>query len=384
MANDTSALNPENWRPMIQDYLNAMLVSTEICNTKFEAELKDGDQVNFPYVSDVRIQDYVQGTDVDIDSIVAAQSSLIVNQSKIAAFAMDPVQERQAKASYGSELAYQSAFQLKNNIDQKNIATGIAGAAETVAGGSLSTSTILGKMGDVYSELFRSNATDGELFGVIDTERSVLLTETFVSNGFVEADAQLRNQFRGRAAGFDIYVSNNLPSAVTLTTDTQPTAGNTFTILGGTWTCVTDGTAAAAGEINIGADVADWKTIIVKAINGTTSTDYVDLATSRRRKYQNAQLAAATFVGDDCALTAYGKIGGAETFTAVTNVFGTETSNMLFGRKGAISLGMQMAPELYIREESKQLARNYMTHTLFGSKVFTRDEERLVKMSINV
>lgn len=383
-ANAITALNPENWKPVVQDYLNNMLVSRAICNTKCEAQLSDGDQVNFPYVADVRVQSYAQGTDLTADALAATQDSLTVDQSKAAVFVLDPVQEKQAKADYGMALARQCAYQLGNEMDQRVIASGVTNATDSVTGGTLTTSTLLSKMADARSELARNNATDGELFAVLDPERISLLTQTFVANGFQIGDRTLVNGFAGKALGFDVYESNNLAYAITLTCDTQPTATDTFTIAGVTWTCVADGTCASPGEINIGADLADFKTIFVKAINGESSADYVDVSTANRRKYQNMQVTAATFVGDGCALTSYGKMAPTETFTAGTNIFGTETSSSLFGRKGAISMAMQMYPELYIREEPLQLAKNYITHQLYGVATFVRDRERVVKMTFNV
>ena len=364
-----------------------MLISNKIANRKSEALLSSGDTVNFPETTDVRVQSYSQGTDLTADSQTATQSALTVDQSKVATFIMDPVQQKQALANYGIEYARQAAYQLSNNIDQTVINTGINGANDTVAGGTLSTSTIISKMGDVHAQLARNNATDSTLFGVIDPERQALLTQTFVANGFVEADSRLKNQFVGRAQSFDIYVSNNLPSSVTLTMDTIATAADTFTLMGITWTWIADGGTATEGQLKIGANVADGKLIFVAAVNGAAEPntgDYTDVSVANRRKLQNAQVSAATFSSDDCVITAFGKISATETFTAATNVFGTETSNMLFGRTGAISLAIQMQPSLTIAQEPLQLAKNYMTHTLYGTKVFSRDADRLVKMSYNV
>jgi hypothetical protein len=287
---------------------------------------------------------------------------------------------------WAAKMARQSAFQLANNIDQAVLKEGVDNASNTVAGGTLSASTIYSKLTDVMAVLDRENATDRDMFAVLDPERIALIAQSEVANGFNLADNALSNGFVGDSqSGFRIFKSNNLPTAVTITVDTQPTATDTFTVLGVLWTCVTDGTAAAAGEINIGANVADFKTIFVDAINGANAgTDYVDVSKANRRKMQNAQIAAATFVADDCALTARGKIGASETFTAGTNVFGTETGSLLCGAIGGVSLGLQMLPNLYIREEPKQLVSNYITHTLFGKKVFSRDASRLVNLTINV
>jgi len=364
-----------------------MLTATKIANVRCEKYLRDGDQVNFPYVSDVRVQDYTPGTDVTIDAINGTQDSLIVNQSKVATFYVDPQEEKQARADYGMELAYQSAFQLKNNIDQAVLNTGIAAAQDTVAGGNLTASTLFAKVSDVGAQLSRNNAADGRMFGVLDPENLALLEQTMVANAFEMSDYTLKNGYKGMFKGFDIYVSNNLPYSVSLTVDTQPTATDTFTIYGVTWTVVADGTAAAAGEINRGANLADFQAIFVTAINGSTppsADDYIDVSVDNRRKYQNGQVAASAFAANVTTITAFGKIGATETFTAATNIFGTETSNLLFGRTGAISMALQMQPSLYIKDEPKQLGKNYITHTLYGTKVFTRDALRLVNLSFNV
>ncbi len=113
---------------------------------------------------------------------------------------------------------------------------------------------------------------------------------------------------------------NAVASQGTLTMDTQPTVGNTMTIGTTIYTFTTDGTAATAGEIDVGADVADAKTLVVAAINGT---DGINVA--------HPLVTAAAFVGDDCVITAKVKgvsgdlIATTETFTAVTNVFDAAT-----------------------------------------------------------
>lgn len=385
-VNQITALNPEIWKPVVQDYLDNMLVGKKICNVKCEALLANGDQVNFPYVSDVRVQSYSQGTDLEMDALTATQDSLIVNQSKAAVFILDPVQERQAKANYGIELARQSAYVLSNNIDQAILQSGVTNASNTIVGGTLTAASLQTAMTNAMAQLFRNNATDGEMWAVLDPERVALLTQTFIANGFEVADASLRNGFRGAAYGFNVYESNNLPSAQSITITTTPTAGDTVTIAGVTWTVVADGTAANPGEISAEASAGAFQTVLRDAINGTGTPGagtYIDVSQENRRAYQNAQVSMAAFAVNVAAITMYGRIAGSETFTAAGNVFGTETTQQLFGRQGAVSLAIQMYPELYIRPEPRQLAKNYITHTLFGTQTFFRDKKRVVKVSNN-
>ena len=106
----------------------------------------------------------------------------------------------------------------------------------------------------------------------------------------------------------------------TLTMDTQPIAGDTFTLGATVYTFVTDGTANSAGEVSIGADLAEAKLNLVAAVNGTDGHNAAD-----------ARVSAGAFAVDDCVITEL--IGGitgntratTETFTAVTNIFSAVT-----------------------------------------------------------
>lgn len=113
---------------------------------------------------------------------------------------------------------------------------------------------------------------------------------------------------------------NAVSSQGTLTMDTQPTVGDTMTIGTKVYTFTTDGTASADGEIDVGADLADAKTLVVSAINGTDGNNDA-----------HTQVTATAFSGDDMVLTAITKgtagdlIATTETFTAETNVFDDAT-----------------------------------------------------------
>lgn len=391
MANSFSALYPDIWRPMVQDFLNAQLVVKPISNMRYESELVAGDTLNFPYLSDVRVQSYTAGTDLTIDDVTAAQSAMSIDQSRAATFYVDPTETRQASdKSWAARMARQSAFVIAQEMDQNVLKEGTDNAATTIAAGTLSTSTILNQMGLSMEALEEQNATDGAMFAVISPYVKNYLFQAEVANGFNKADSALANGFVGPSStGFKIYVSNNLETSVTLTMDTTPTAGDTLTVYGVTLTYRANGTAAVAGEISLGTGgsaLADTQASTRQALNGSGTpgaSNYIDVSADNRRKLQNRQLACSAFSANVATLTGFGRINGRETFNAPTNVFGTESSGMLFGREGALSIGMQMYPELYVRPEPKKLGDNYITHTLYGKKVFYRDTFRLVNMTYN-
>lgn len=131
---------------------------------------------------------------------------------------------------------------------------------------------------------------------------------------------------------------NAVASAGTLTMDTQPTADDTMTIGTKTYTFTADGTADEDGEIDVGADLADAKTLVVAAINGTDGNNTA-----------HTQVTAAAFSGDDCVITASTKgtagddIATTETFTAGTNVFDAATlGTTTAGVDGTVGTAGQM------------------------------------------
>lgn len=387
--NSLTNLNAEWWKPLIQDFLNNMLVGTKICNTKCEALLTSGQTVNFPQVNDLTVQDYVQGTDVTPIALTASNSLLTIDQSKIVPFIVDPRQEKQATSKYVTTMAQQAAFRLANVIDQKILGDCATLAFQQVTAGAVNTSTMFALMTDNYARLFNQNATDRELFCVVDSNRLSLLAQTFVSSGFMQADKKLEDgfsPFQGMAGGFRIYTSNNLPAQILLTLTVQPTAGDVFSLYGATWTYVASGTATLPGDISIGANLAAAQANTLLALNGTGTpgaTTYIDISTDSRTVYTNNLLTAGAFATNVSTITGVGHFTPTSTFANVNNKLGTETTQLLFGSMQAPSLAIQMLPELYIHDLQFQIARNYMTYTLFGSTVFSRDRKRLVSVTVN-
>ncbi len=389
MANTLSNLNAEWWQATIQFFLNNMLVARQISNTKEEALLSSGQTVNFPSVNDLTVSDYAQGTDVVPQNLTASNSLLTVNQSKIVSFIVDPVQEMQATSKYVTIMAQQAAFRLANEIDKQVLNDVATLAATTGFKGTLSTSTIFSTFNDAYAALFYNNATDREMFCVMDASRLSLLTQNFIANGFTQADKKLEDGFSpyaGMANGFKVFVSNNLPSTVTLTLAVNPTAGDFFVLAGSTWTFRVNGAAVLPGDISIGGSAGATQAIVLNAINGTGTpgaSTYIDQVSAKRVVYSNNNVLAGAFATNVSTITAVGPLGQSATFASGSNLFGTATTVILFGSVGAPSLAVQMLPNLYIRPLPYQLALNYMTHTLFGHIVFSRDTQRLVSYSIN-
>jgi hypothetical protein len=388
MSQSLSVLNPAIWEPTVQDYLNNILVAMEVAETRFKSELSYGDTINFPALSDTIVQTYTPGADLTPTDMVATQSALSINQRKAVVSRIDRFEQAQARADFAMSIARQAAFRLANQIDKDLLGTAVTYAGSTATGGSITVGTMYSTMVDAYAQLWRNNAVDGvELCAIMPPKFTGLLSQTFVANGFNEADNSLRNGFKGKAHQFSVYSSNNLPASVTLSMATNPTAGDTFTINGVTWTFRANGTAAVAGEISISSvNAAATQTSVLQAINGTGTpgaSNYIEISVDDRFKLTNNAVTCGTWGSDIATITGVGYLNPSETFTAAGNVFGTETTSLLFMRKGAVALGMQLQPNLEVSDIPLQFGKYYKTGTLYGTKVFSRDANRIYKLTVN-
>jgi len=124
------------------------------------------------------------------------------------------------------------------------------------------------------------------------------------------------------------YVSTGAAAQGTLTVDTLPTATtDTITVGATTYTFVAEADYEEAGQISLGAGLAECQANIVAAINGTDLYNAV-----------NDDVSAGDFAADDCILTATvpgidgNTITTTETFTAATNIFdGTTLGTTIAG-----------------------------------------------------
>jgi len=127
----------------------------------------------------------------------------------------------------------------------------------------------------------------------------------------------------------------------TLTMDTQPSDGDTYTIGSKTYTFQTTLTDVD-GNVNIGGTLAQAKLNLVAAIDlsGVAGTDYATSMTA------HTEVSVAAFSGDDAVITALvagesgNSIATTETFTAGTNVFDGATL-------GSTTLGVSAADALW-------------------------------------
>lgn len=310
--NDVSAIIPEIWSKMVQVPLYKSLVAMEVANTRFESELSFGDTIHIPRFGNLSAQTYTPGTAITVTNQDWSYDTIVVSTYKHVSFYVDNVEQLQANVEIARELATEAAYQLKNAIDSHVLAniTGTDGfmPADELDLGlsstngkpvSAGTANIINVFAGARSFLRQHNVEENGDWCAVVTPKVASFIETKAANvGFNVADATLRNGYAGDFMGFQVYVSNNLPS------------GNLSAI------------APAAG-------------------NG--------------------------IIGGLSGANASGTTPGRATY---------------FGRKGMIDVVLQRAPALEIKSVHNLIGSNFITWTVYGSGVTTKNKERGINLSM--
>ncbi|MFV2094833.1 P22 phage major capsid protein family protein [Micromonospora sp. LOL_014] len=212
---------PEIWAARLLTALSKSLVFAQpgIANRDYEGEISEaGDTVRITSISDPTIGNYTpNSTVITPEELTDAQRTLSVDQAKFFAFKVDDVNARQAAGNVMPEAMRRAAYKLRDEVDRY-----IAAFYTSVpSGNDLGTVAV-------------AAATPEDFYDDVLVPLGVLLDEADVptegrwtvvppwlhgraqrDDRFVDASKSgttetLRNGFIGRAAGFDIYKSNNV------------------------------------------------------------------------------------------------------------------------------------------------------------------------------
>lgn len=221
-----SAISPTVYSSMVQVPLYKRLVALEIANTRFSDTV--GNAVKIPRYTDLSAQTYTPGTPLSATNLTWAFDTLNLSTYKHVTFYVDDPRATTVSVDQASSLAPQAAYQIANAIDRFALAkiTGAAGFTYvgvdggTMAGNavnhrdvSATTATIIDLFANAKKILRNQNVEEsGDWCAIITPTLASYIDIKTASVGFNVADATLRNGYAGDFMGFQVYISNNLPS----------------------------------------------------------------------------------------------------------------------------------------------------------------------------
>jgi hypothetical protein len=213
---------PEIWSANLLVATRKALVYGDCINRDYEGEISAaGDTVRITSIGRPTISSYVpNSTVINPEQVNDSQRTLVVDQSKFFAFAVDDVDARQAKGNVIPQSMNEAAYGFADVIDQfiaNTMYTGIQ-TANQVGSITIAANT----PSDFYDKVLvpmkikldlANVPTEGRWINVRPEAHGALLRDArFVKVNESGTSEGLRNGMVGRAAGFDIRVTNNAPN----------------------------------------------------------------------------------------------------------------------------------------------------------------------------
>ena len=211
---------PKVWSARILESLDKTLVYANLFNRNYEGEIAAyGDTVHINSVGDVTVKTYTKDTDIaDPDTLTTTESLLVIDQAKYFNIGIDDVDKAQARAellqtaaarvgySYGDIIDKWLASLLKAGTIVKDLGTDATPLQVTEA-------NAYNYMVKMKTALDKANVhTMGRRIVVPPEFEGYMLLDSRFASSSVAGNERLVNGVVARAAGFDIYVSNNVPN----------------------------------------------------------------------------------------------------------------------------------------------------------------------------
>jgi N4-gp56 family major capsid protein len=193
-----------------------------VVNRDYEGEIKEaGNTVKIASIGDVTIGDYTKNTNIsDPETLSDAEQTLLIDQAKYFNFYVDSIDRAQQNVNVMDEAMKRAAWGLRDKADQR-LANQMYLAVPTANAIGDDTTPIVPTKDTAYeylvdlgTKLTEANVpTEGRFVIVPAWFHGLLLKDSrFVAAGTATTDMVLRNGEVGRAAGFNVIVSNNVPN----------------------------------------------------------------------------------------------------------------------------------------------------------------------------
>lgn len=222
--------NDTKWADSILLNFNDAHVYVSRCNREYQGEISEsGDTVKINSIGRVNTFTVTKGSDITAaQDIEGAQQALVIDQQVGFHFYIEDIDKAQNTPAVMGEATREAGWALADAADvavADHMRDNVDGVASGAGNGNWLTNRTIGTadgdedayetLVDLRTELNRDNVPTMGRWVVVppDYEGFLLKDPRFVSFGTGQNNAALKNGAIGRAAGFDIQISNNVPTA---------------------------------------------------------------------------------------------------------------------------------------------------------------------------
>lgn len=388
MANNLSASFPEIWAWEMQREFAKKNVAKVITNFQTWLEWKKyGDTLNRVYGSMPEYPDaYTRWSDIPAVDLTDTKESLVINKQYAYRFYLDDMDEIQDMYSAAIEYWKKTGEYLSNQVDADVLAEAL-NAASSVNAWTLTSSNVVPTLGNINQALAKKNISSKDRYGVISPEFENMVVQYAAWRQTILWDNVWKNGYLFSFMGYDFYTSNQLTGTAELKMATKPTANDTVTIDGVTFTFVaTIGTTP--WNVLIGTDADATRANLAALINApaTTTTKWVALNADDAKRFAARISAVNDDTADTLTITWKGLwvLAVDSSLTASADGFDAtkELQHNLFGVKGNPYLIMQRQPTVKKVESESKMWSYYKNAVLYGVKTFHDNAQAMVDVAI--
>lgn len=373
----------EFWGDLQADLYTAN-TAVYLANQSLEDVIRqDGRKAHKPILSHPQTGTYTPHNDISFDTKTASKQTLEVDTFEYAAEEIDITEKNQTPYDLLNHSLTSIRKGLLNRVEQVYLGQ-ISNAFHSISGSpvAVTSSNILDIIEEAEGKLGAFDAPyETSMRAMVLGPRTVAkLRRAKADRESRLGDVTLENGVVGPWMGWTVVENNNLPWSATLTINTNPTAGDTVTISGVTFTFVSSLSGASAGSVLVGANAAASRANLKAAVEGGTGagSTYVDLSIRdkfilRRKRYVKCTSDA------EMAFTGFGDISVSETLTASADGWSNQKQQAVFMVRGAIDLVLQFV-DLKVADKEKGFADLPKGIIGVGAKMFDDGAVLAVKL----
>lgn len=213
-AQDLSLFNPEIWSQKTEKIFNKKVVMLPLVNRQFESDLTIGDTVHVQKPGNFTISQYTRNNPMTLQQATVTDDTLLINQQPYVYFAIDRLDKKQAKVPLEALYQERAAIAMRDEVDTHllgHYTDALSTQGSAGSGITLNADNIYDYFCEVNEDLDDQNI-DGERHAVITPKYRKLITQSpeLRDRGTEMVDANIRNGYMGKFAGFNIHVTTNM------------------------------------------------------------------------------------------------------------------------------------------------------------------------------
>ena len=208
---------PSVWSARLTENLHKSLVFGSLCNRNYEGDIAQfGDTVHINNLADITVKPYTPNTDIaEPEQLTGSDTTLTIDHGAYYNFYLNDVDAAQANSDLMDAAMRNAAYKLAEDTESYILSV-IREGAGTKKSGAIPEGGVYELLVNIKTALDEKNVPRAGRVLVVpaSVEGELLLDNRFITGNGAFSEAHLADGSVARAAGFDIYISNDLEDEI--------------------------------------------------------------------------------------------------------------------------------------------------------------------------